>query len=123
MIPPPIPEVSDFIETLDLPLQPLTRQVRALILSTLPQAEEQFKWKVPFYYLHGPLCYLTPGEGGMVIGFIRGVDMSDYAGVFTAKDRKQVRHVSLLPEKQLLPFDDLRAYLIEASMINEERAK
>jgi len=122
MIPPPIPAVASFIEGLPPPLSKLAHRLRGLILTTLPQAEEQFKWKVPFYYVHGPLCYLTPTRNGLSVGFFRGAAMADEAGLFTAKDRKQIRQVEAYPD-QPLPLDDLRTYLIEALMLNEELSR
>ena len=122
MISPPIPAVATFIEELPLPLQRLAYQLRRLILTTLPQAEEQFKWKVPFYYAHGPLCYLTPGRGCLILGFYRGAALADEAEILVAQDRKQIRHYEAFPDLPL-PLDDLRAYLIEALMLNEVAAR
>lgn len=121
MIPPPISAVAAFIEALPPAEQELAYRLRQLILATLPQAEEQFKWKVPFYYAHGPLCYLTPGKGSLILGFYRGAAMADEARLFTAKDRKQIRHYEMHPHRPI-PWDDLRTYLIEAWMLNEAAA-
>ena len=49
--------VEDYIQSQKATLQKRLQQLRTLILSTVPQAEEKMSYGMPSYHCHGPLIY------------------------------------------------------------------
>jgi len=95
--------------------------LRDLILDTSPAITESVKFHIPFYDMNGMLMYISPSKGkGVVLAFCQGRLMDDPAGVFTAHDRKEVRHIVIdsLDENLL---ETVRQYILEAVTINKVR--
>lgn len=105
------------------PQQEVTDLLRYLILDVSPAITESVKFNIPFYDMNGMLMYISPLKGkgrGVVLAFCQGRLMDDSAGVFTAHDRKEVRHIVIDSLDESL-VDTVRQYIIEAVTINKVR--
>lgn len=81
------------------------------------------KWNIPFYTHYGNLCFLNPvKEKSVVIGFMRGSELTDEAGLLTAHDRKLIRHLPLSCADDLFR-PGVAELLLEAAALNEQYAK
>ena len=69
--------------------------LRQLILDIAPGVEEKISYKIPFFSYHGALCYLNPVSGGIDIGFVRGVELSNQQRLLQRKGRKLVCSIRL----------------------------
>lgn len=97
--------------------------LREMILDASPVITESIKFNIPFYDMNGMLFYISPrkGEGrGVVLAFCQGRLMDDPAGIFTAHDRKEVRHIVIdsLDGKLL---ETVHQSILEAVSINKKR--
>lgn len=94
--------------------------LRSMILDIAPHVQEKISYSVPFFYFHGPLCYLSPKLDGAYIGFVRGHQISNEHGLLETNKRKYVRSIYFhglvdLEEKEA----DIRHILNEAAILNE----
>ena len=105
------------------PQREVTDLLRYLILDVSPAITENVKFNIPFYDMNGMLMYISPQKGkgrGVVLAFCQGRLMDDPSGVFTAHDRKEVRHIVIDSLDESL-VDTVRQYIMEAVTINKVR--
>jgi hypothetical protein len=94
--------------------------LRSWVLDIGPHAQEKISYTVPYFYFHGPLCYLSPKLDGAYIAFVHGHQLSDEHGLFETSNRKFVRAIHFyslaeLEEKE----EEIRKILNEAAILNE----
>ena len=53
------PEVDAYIAAAPKAAQPLLRELRRIIRSSAPLAEERISYRMPYYHLHGRLVYFA----------------------------------------------------------------
>ncbi|MCK9409547.1 MAG: DUF1801 domain-containing protein [Bacteroidetes bacterium] len=112
--------VDDYLRHAPKHIRALMQEIRSIILTILPDAEESIKFTVPFYSRKGLLCYLSPlkTKDGIYIGFTKGYLMSDECGVFTGSNLKQIRHIEFRKLSDIKKRS-LKAYIKEAAVLNE----
>ncbi|NOQ92522.1 MAG: hypothetical protein GQ552_07390, partial [Flavobacteriaceae bacterium] len=90
------------------PYQSIMLYVRSVIFKTLPDIEERYSYKVPFYHHNKkPLRYLNilKGTSYVDVAFVQGVFLQDkYPQLKDENNRKQVRSI---PIKNIESFDEL----------------
>ena len=98
--------------------------LRQLILDIAPAVEEKISYAIPFFYYHGPLCYLNPVPGAVDLGFVRGAELSNEQGILQRKGRKRVSSIRLysLAEAEEHAVA-IRQILHEAAILNNYRQK
>jgi hypothetical protein len=71
-------QVDAYIEALPAPLDAVAAAVRQLLLDSVPDLEERYSFKLPFYHYLGMFCYLrrNPEQQGLDLTFIRGTDLA-----------------------------------------------
>ncbi len=100
--------------------------VRSVILKTLPEIEEKYNYKVPFYHHNKkPMCYLNilKGTNYVDVAFVQGVFLQNkFPQLKNYKKRKQVRSLSV---HSLTEFDELMfiELLQEASILLDHSAR
>jgi len=90
------------------PYQSIMLYVRSVIFKTLPNINEDYKYKVP-YYVHNnkPILYLNilKGTSFIDVAFIQGILLEEkYPQLKNDNNRKQVRSLQV---KSLEEFDEL----------------
>ena len=65
-----------------------------LVKEVAPDAKESIKWARPVYEVNGPLCYIIAFKNHVNLGFSRGVDLPDEAGILEGSG-KQMRHIKV----------------------------
>lgn len=109
------------------PYQSIMLYVRSVIIKTLPDIEEKYNYKVPFYHHNKkPLCYLNilKGTKHVDIAFVQGIFLEkEFPQLKDHNNRKQVRSLQV---KKLEDFDEhlFADLLIEAASVldNSKRA-
>jgi hypothetical protein len=102
------------------PYQSIMLYVRSIILNALPEAEERYSYKIPFYNCHKkPMLYLNilKGTNYVDIAFIQGILLEKQFPILKNDNkRKQVRSIQL---KRLedLDYDNFVKLLYEASTL------
>ncbi len=113
--------VENYILKQEQPYQSIMMYLRSVLFKTLPNIEERFAYKIPFYYYNKkPLCYLNvlKGTSYVDVGFIEGVSLAvDFPELVNGSNRKRVRSVQV---KNLEVFDENKfvALLITAASYN-----
>ena len=55
----------------------IVSEVRQIILTAAPEADESVKWAQPVYEINGPFAYIKAFKNSVNFGFWRGVDIND----------------------------------------------
>ena len=73
--------------------------VRSVVLKRLPEVEEKYSYKIPFYNCHGkPMIYLNilKGKKYVDVAFVQGILLEkDFPILKNDNKRKQVRSVQI----------------------------
>ncbi|MFI0431003.1 DUF1801 domain-containing protein [Mariniflexile sp. HMF6888] len=81
------------------PYQSIMLYVRSIILNTLPEAEERYSYRIPFYNCHKkPMIYLNilKGTNYVDVAFVQGILLEKQFPVLKNDNkRKQVRSIQL----------------------------
>ena len=97
--------VEDYIQSQEVSLQNRLLQLRALIISVVPQAEEKISYGMPSYHCHGPLIYF--GAFKNHIGFYPTAQpIAKFAEKL--KDYKTSKGAIQLPNDEQLPLELIR---------------
>jgi len=81
------------------PYQSIMLYVRSIILNTLPEVEERYSYKIPFYNCHKkPMIYLNilKGTNYVDVAFVQGILLEkQFPALKNDNKRKQVRSIQL----------------------------
>ena len=112
--------VPNYIASLPQSQAQIMSVLRNMILDVGPHVQEKISYKIPFFYFHGPLCYLSPTFDGMNIGFVRGHQLSNEHRLLEKKDRRFVRSIHFYSLAELEEREEtIRQILNEAAILNE----
>lgn len=109
--------VELFIESLEGNAEILTRILHEFLIENIPFVDYSIKWNVPFYTYYGNLCYINPQKEHIVLGFVKGNELSNQHGNLTG-DLKTVRHL-LIFQTEDINQASLLDTLQEAMLLNE----
>lgn len=70
-------EVDHYIDNLPDDLQEIAESIRSILWRTIPDIQESFSFKIPFYKYYGMFCYLTTmgKKNQLHLSFLRGKDL------------------------------------------------
>ena len=111
--------VDEYVQALEEGAGALMSQLRQLIASAAPEAEESLKWGMPHYDQNGDLLYLDAKGDHVTLGFFRGAEIQpsdDPMGLLEGTGEK-LRHVKVFMEREL-QVDALRALIHSALRVN-----
>lgn len=93
--------------------------IRQIIFETIPNVEEKYKWKIPFYYVNGKgICYLNilKNTNFVDLGFINGHKLVNNQEVLTTRNRKMIKSIEYLTLESV-DVNILKEVLLEAASI------
>ena len=100
--------VEQYLFSQKEPYQSIMLYVRSVILKTLPEIEERYSYKIPFYYYHKkPMLYMgvLKGMNYVDVALVQGILLEkDFPQLKDYKNRKQVRSIQV---KTLEGFDEI----------------
>lgn len=108
------------------PYQSIMLYVRSVIFKILPDIEEKYSYKIPFYHHNKkPLCYLNVLKGISYVdnAFVQGIYLQDkFPQLKDKNNRKQVRSIAV---KDMASFDEqiFVRLLKEASVLLDSSKK
>lgn len=76
------------------PFKSILLHLQLLIEQNFSNVKLEFKWKIPFYYIHNkPFCYLNPSikKGYVDLGFYATEEFSVYNEFIISESRKKVK--------------------------------
>lgn len=109
--------VRAYYARLDLPVRVVARQLDALARAELPGARAGIKWAVPFYYLRGPVCYVSAAKRHVTFGLLRGVDVEDASGRLVGTGKSPIRKATFAAGADV-PERTVRAWLRQARRLD-----
>lgn len=86
--------VDNYITQLENWQAEIVSEVRQIILTAAPEADESIKWAQPVYEINGPFAYIKAFKNSVNFGFWRGVDINDPEGHLQGSGEK-MRHFKL----------------------------
>ena len=100
--------IDNYFFSQEEPYQSIMLYVRAVILKTLPDVNERYSYRIPFYNIgKKPMLYLNvlKGTNFVDVAFVQGILLEDkYSKLKDYNNRKQVRSIQV---KSLEDFDEL----------------
>ena len=73
------------------PFQSILLQLQVIVESTLPKLDLKYKYKIPFYYLHGkPFCYFNVTKKYVDVGIVKGTQNQIYIEKLITEKRKKM---------------------------------
>lgn len=86
--------VDNYITQLENWQAEIVSEVRQIILTAAPEANESIKWAQPVYEINGPFAYIKAFTNSVNFGFWRGVDINDPEKLLQGSGEK-MRHIKL----------------------------
>ena len=96
----------------------LTRRIVALVQKAAPKSAASIKWGQPVFEQDGPFAFIKPAKAHLSVGFWRGSEVVDPAGILERGDRMghfKLKEGSELDEKALV------AMVKDAVRLNAEK--
>lgn len=94
--------VDEYIERLGGWRGEIVQALRELVSSTVPKAQEHFRWGQPVYELNGPFCYIKGFRNQVNFGFWRGDEVADPKELL-AKSTDRIKYITLTSIDQIEP--------------------
>jgi len=111
--------VDDYIENLPDERRELCGILRELVHSLVPDVEERFSFKIPFYHYFGMFMYLNNTKEGLDVAFCRGKDLVELFPQLRTKGRAIVTTV-LIRKKADIYSQELKEIILTAAAWNKE---
>ena len=107
------------------PFQSIMLYVRSVILKTLPDIEERYSYRIPFYNIDKkPMLYINilKGTNFVDVAFVQGILLEkEFSILKDYNNRKQVRSIQVI---SLENFDEFEfVSLLKAAVVNIENSK
>lgn len=117
--------VDDYYFSQIEPYQSIMLYVRSVILKTLPEVQERYSYRIPFYNIEKkPMVYINVLKGTYFVdvAFVQGILLEkDFPILKDYNNRKQVRSIQV---KSLDDFDELEfVKLLHAAVDSIKRSK
>ncbi len=115
-------QIDIHIESLAPDKAAIAQKLRAIVLSAVPGIREAYKYKCPFFYFHGPMCYIGTKKHCVYLGFIDGHLMTDETHALEGLELKQVRHLEFSSIRNV-DITLIADFLNQAVFLKELKAK
>ncbi len=83
--------VKAYFAALPLPVRCVARQLDAWVREEIPEVTVGIKWRVPFYALTGPVCYVSGAKNHVTFGIVKGDHVEDASGLLTGTGKSPIR--------------------------------
>ncbi|MGZ3863684.1 MAG: iron chaperone [Bacteroidia bacterium] len=112
-------DVGSYIASASPEAISLLEELRLLIRSTVPQAEESISWNVPFYKYNGPLAGFAVYKNHVSLGFATDSIENDFRAALEKKGYATGSKTIQIKFDQKLPVTILKKILKAKAKINE----
>jgi len=112
--------VDEYIANSNIVARAKLEEIRKIIKSTIPKAEEGINWGFPFYKYHGTLAHFAEYKNHVALGFGSDLQTKDQEilgkkGYTTGQKRIQIRF------DQKVPTTEIKQILNSQAKINEAK--
>ena len=115
-------DVDSYIANSSREARPKLKEIREIIKSTIPKAEEGISWGVPFYKYHGDLAGFAAYKNHVSFGFSedvlqsKGRKMLEKKGYITGKKTIQIKFDQKVPTTAIKQILKAKAKMNEAKI-------
>jgi uncharacterized protein YdhG (YjbR/CyaY superfamily) len=114
-------DVDSYIANSDREARPILEEIREIIKSTIPEAEEGISWNVPFYKYHGALAGFATYKNHVSFGFVlervlqsKDRETLEKNGYITGKKTIQIKFDQKVPTTPIKQILEAQAKMNEA---------
>lgn len=112
-------DVDSYIASSDREAHPKLKEIRKIIKSTIPKAEEKISWGVPFYRYHGLLAGFAAFKNHVSFGLVTVLQSKDRKmleekGYTTGKKTIQIKFDQKVPTTAIKQILKAKAKMNEA---------
>lgn len=123
-----VTDVDSYIESADIAARPKLNELREIVKSTVPKADEGISWGIPFYKYHGLLAGFAAFKKHVSFGLVSALDGElrealEAKGYATGKKTIQIRFDQKTPTAEIKRFLKARAKLNEAMKASKQPRK
>lgn len=106
--------VDEYIKNAPKEQQDKLKEIRAVVKSAVPEAEESISWGVPFYKYHGLLAGFSAGKNHVLFGLAFALDNDfrkklEEKGYGTGIKTVQIKYDQKVPEAEIKELLKARA--------------
>jgi uncharacterized protein len=96
-------KIENYIALLPEKEQEIAALIREFIWEMVPDAEERFSFKLPFYHYYGMFCYINYQKkgGGIELAFCRGKDLLLAYPELDLKNRAMIAGITFYSKKEM----------------------
>ena len=114
--------VDSYISNSANEAKPILKELREIIKSTVPEAEESINWNVPFYRYHGDLAGLAEYTKHVSFGLAAVLQSGDRQ-ILEEKGYKTGKKTIQIKFDQQVPATEIKQILKKQAKINETSNK
>lgn len=114
-------DVNEYIANADEKARPIMEELREIIKSTVPEAEERIAWKVPNYKLNGVLAGFAVYSKHISLGFSEGGLNNEERKSFEEKGFKTGKGTVQIKFNQEVPKKIIQSALKRHEKLNLEK--
>jgi len=114
-------DVDSYIANSSREARPILKEIREIIKSTIPKAEERIWYSVPFYNYHGELAGFAAYKNHVSFGFGTGVLQSKEREMLEEKGYKIGKGTMQIKFDQKVPTTAIKKILKAKAKMNETK--
>lgn len=114
-------DVDSYIANSGREARPILKEIREIIISTIPKVEEGISWGVPFYKYHGELAGFAAYKNHVSFGFGAGVLQSKDRKMLEEKGYKTGKGTMQIKFDQKVPTTAIKKILKAKAKMNEAK--
>lgn len=103
-------QINEYIENATATQQEIMKNLRSIILETIPDAKEQYKWNRPVFCLEGDFAYLKVTNKHVNLGFFNFEKIKDVDHRLEGTG-KEMRHIKFKSVEEI-DEDMLKEWLL-----------
>ena len=113
------PGVDAYIEGLGGARAELVQGLRELVREAVPEAKEAIYWGVPFFFIGGPICYLSAARKHVTFGLTRGDEIAGDSGLLEGTGATSIRKATIKLHSPV-PEAAIRDWLVQSVMFDAD---
>jgi len=114
-------DVDSYIANSDKEARPILEELRKIVKSTIPKAEEGINWNVPFYRYHGELVGFAAYKNHVSFGIGAAVFQSRERKMLEEKGYKTGKGTIQIKFDQRIPTTTIERLLEAKAKLNEAK--
>lgn len=111
-----------YIDALPIERAAICAHLRHLIVATVPEVEERYSFRLPFFHYYGMFMYLNNTKLGIDVAFCRGKDLIEAFPQLELKNRATIATLTIVDKKQIVQYGIAQIIATAAQWNKEAKA-